>query len=63
MDALAESDVLLERSLTPAQKLSQALELMSLGLRLKRETLRRDNPDATDAEVERLYLAWLFADG
>ena len=62
MDALARSDLDLERALTPAQKLAQALEMMELGLRLKRQALRRDNPQATEQEIERLYLAWLLAD-
>jgi hypothetical protein len=62
VDAFERSDLDLERELTPAQKLAQALDLMATGLRLKRQALRRTHPDASDEELERLYLAWLFAD-
>lgn len=63
MDALERSDLDLERQLTPKQKFAQLIEVMELGLRLKRQNLRRDNPRATDEEIEKLYFAWLFADG
>jgi hypothetical protein len=59
---LLEADLVIERSLTPAQKLAQALEVMNAGLRLKKQVLRRENPGASDDDLERIYLAWLFSD-
>ena len=58
MDALERSDIDFARRATPAQKLAQALEMMTTGLRLKREQLRREHPGVDDA----LYLAWLLSD-
>jgi len=62
MDPLERSDLELERALTPAQKLAQAIDVMATGLRLKRQALRRDHPTASNEELEALYLAWLFSD-
>jgi len=62
MDALEASDIELARRTPPEQKLAQALELMAVGLRLKREQLRREHPGAAEDEIEKLYLAWLLAD-
>jgi len=62
VDALKASDHELDRSLDPARKLALALETMSAGIRLKRSNLRRQFPDAGDAEVERLLTAWLTED-
>lgn len=44
------------------QKLLQALELMEVGLKLKRAALVRQHPDASDAELERLFRRWLLHD-
>jgi hypothetical protein len=62
VDALERSDIDFARRATPAQKLEQALEMMNTGLRIKREQLRRDHPGADDADIEKLYLAWLLSD-
>jgi len=62
VDSLDRSDLLLERSLTPKEKLAQALEVMTTGLRLKRQALKREHPEASADELERLYRAWLFSD-
>lgn len=62
MDALEASDIEIARRTPPERKLAQALELMGVGLRLQRERLRREQPSADEAEIEKLYLAWLLAD-
>ena len=45
-----------------AEKLLQALELMDVGLRLKRAALVRQHPHATAAELEQLFREWLLDD-
>jgi hypothetical protein len=45
-----------------AEKLLQALELMDIGLRLKRAALIRQHPHASEAELEQLYRQWLLDD-
>jgi hypothetical protein len=62
MDALEASDVEIARRTPAERKLAQALEMMAVGLRLKREQLRREHPTAADSEIEKLYLAWLLSD-
>ena len=47
---------------TGAEKLLQALELMDVGLRLKRAALTRQYPHASQVELERLYRQWLLDD-
>lgn len=42
-----------------AKRLLQALEMYEVGVRLRRETLRREHPEASDEEVDRLLRAWL----
>ena len=62
MDALEASDIEVARRTPPERKLAQALEMMSVGLRLKRQQLRREHPAASDTEIERLYVTWLLSD-
>lgn len=45
-----------------AEKLLQALELMEVGLRLKRAALARQHPHATVAELEQRFREWLLDD-
>jgi hypothetical protein len=47
---------------TAAEKLMQALELMDVGLRLKRAALARQHPDSSEAELEQLFRQWLLDD-
>jgi Rv0078B-related antitoxin len=63
VDALEANDRQVAQELSPAQKLAQALELMSSGIRLKRSNLERQFPRADEAEIERLLTAWLTQDG
>jgi len=59
MDALEADDLESARELSPAQKLAQALEMMSAGIRMKRAALRRRYPAAQEVEIDRLLTAWL----
>jgi predicted site-specific integrase-resolvase len=63
VDALEADDRQVAQQHSPAQKLAQALELMSSGIRLKRANLERQFPRAGEAEIERLLTAWLTQDG
>ncbi len=62
VDALDAHDRDQAQKLTPAEKLEQALEVMRTGIRLKRLTLRRQCPEADEAEIDRRLAQWL-ADG
>jgi len=61
---IVEHDRELVSALSPsgAEKLLQALELMDVGLRLKRAALARQHPHASRAELEQLYRQWLLDD-
>jgi hypothetical protein len=63
MDALREHDVESSRRTEPAEKLAQALELMTAGIRLKRLALRTASPDADEEALDRAVERWLFSDG
>jgi hypothetical protein len=52
MDALVAHDGEHARQLEPADKLRHALDTMRAGIRLKRSTLRRQFPEADEAEVD-----------
>ena len=62
MDALLAHDAEHARRLAPAEKLRQALDAMRAGIRLKRSTLRRQFPEADEAEVDRRLAEWLRGD-
>jgi hypothetical protein len=53
----------LDFTLSAAEKLEQALEMMSAGFRLKRVSLRRQFPQLSEQEIEQLLTAWLQQDG
>ena len=40
-------------------RLRAALELQETGLKLQRQNLRRRHPDASEAEIDRLFRQWL----
>lgn len=50
MDALEAHDRQLANGLTPSAKLAQSFEMMRTGVRLKRSALRRQYPEADEAE-------------
>ena len=62
MDALRQHDIESSRSAEPGEKLAQAIELMTTGIRLKRMALQRARPDADAQEIERAVEEWLFSD-
>ncbi len=63
MDALQAHDHAEALRLKPAEKLMQALEVMRAGIRLKRTALRRQFPEADEAEIDRRLAEWLRSDG
>jgi hypothetical protein len=63
MDPFLASDRELARRVSPAEKLAQALEMMTVGIRLKRSALYRQFPTASDTEVATMLAAWLMQDG
>jgi hypothetical protein len=63
MDALEAHDREHALRLNPAEKLLQALEVMRTGIRLKRSTLRRQLPEADEADVDRRLAEWLRSEG
>ena len=63
MDALLAHDCEHARQLDPAEKLQQALDVMRAGIRLKRSSLRRQFPEATETEVDHRLAEWLRGDG
>lgn len=45
--------------LTPAQKLRLALDMYEVGERMQRQRLCRENPGATDEQIQGLVEGWL----
>jgi hypothetical protein len=62
MDPLIAHDLRIAGETSPGKKLQQALEMMSVGLRLKRDVLKNLRPGASDAEIDAELERWLFAD-
>ena len=60
VDALRHDDLRAAREIVPAEKLRQAIDVMQAGLKVQREKLRRQLPNATSEELERAFEAWLF---
>ena len=44
---------------TPAERLRIALEMFDEGVELMRHNLARRHPEKSEAEIERLLIAWL----
>ncbi len=59
MDSLRRADIEAARSTSLEEKLAQAIELMELGIALKRDQLRARHAAATPAEVEAMLAQWL----
>ena len=59
MDALRRDDIAIARSTPTGEKLAQALELMRLGIAVKREQIQSKFPGATGTEVDGLLREWL----
>jgi hypothetical protein len=62
VDALDADDLAQARELMPATKLAQALDMMQAGIRLKRASLRQQDPTADETEIERRLTDWLSRD-
>lgn len=60
---LAAHDLAISRDTPPAEKLAQTLELMSVGIRLRRAVLEQARPEATEVEISEALEVWLSADG
>lgn len=43
-----------------ARRFRQALDLMDAGISMQRARLRREHPEADEAEIRRLLRAWLL---
>jgi hypothetical protein len=62
MDALRLDDILRARTTPPAVKLREALEAMDLGIGIKRASLRRRDPNASETELRERLRAWLASE-
>lgn len=62
MDAIRRDDVEEMSRATPEEKARQVLELMEVGIRLKRSALRARHTDVSEAEIEQMLQSWLDAD-
>ena len=60
MDRLRKLAMDRSAKLSSNVKLGQALEMMRMGLQMKRTTLRRQHPEASEDERKALYLRWLL---
>jgi hypothetical protein len=47
----------------PARRLRLAFELHEAGVALKRQTLRRQHPEAAEAEIDAILARWLRREG
>lgn len=59
MDLLRRDDLERARRTAPSEKLVQAVELMTLGIELRRAGIRARKPSASEAEVEEELRRWL----
>lgn len=59
MDSLLKNSVELSLQKTPAEKLAEALEMMSAGIRLKLVALRTQNQSRSEEEIDAMLTNWL----
>ncbi|MGA7614882.1 MAG: hypothetical protein WBX15_06850 [Thermoanaerobaculia bacterium] len=50
---------MIHRDRNEAKNLRLAFDLFEAGEALKRQSLRRENPDASEAEIESMIVGWL----
>ena len=62
-DPLVEDDLRSNQATPPATKLAQALEMMEMGIRLKRAALVHTEKHATQEQLDEMMNRWLCADG
>jgi hypothetical protein len=60
MDPLRRDDIERARRTPPSEKVIQALELMRVGIELRRAGIRARRPQATEAEIEQELRRWLL---
>jgi len=61
VDALRKDDLERARRTAPGEKLRQALELMQLGIDMRRRKLRAADPAASEQEIDARLFAWMSA--
>ena len=59
VDAFLAQDILDNRKVSLSAKLEATLELMSLGIEIKRESLSRQYPDLPREAIKQKLLEWL----
>ena len=59
VDPLLADDIAFARATPLAERLSQALAIMEQGIKIKRESLRKQFPRDTDEEIESRLQSWL----
>lgn len=47
-------------TMSPAQRLATTMDLMEFGLAMQEQKLKRNHPNATDAELDQLFIDWLM---
>jgi hypothetical protein len=62
MDPLRRDDIDRERRTTPEERAKLAFEAMDLGIRLKRDSLRRRFSSESPEAIENRLADWLLAD-
>lgn len=62
-DPLIEDDLRANRGTPPAKKLAQALEMMDMGIRLKRAALQHTQKQATKEQLDEMVNTWLCSEG
>ncbi len=60
VDPLREDDLRRARATPPAEKLLEALEMMEMGLAMKRATLRRMHVSLSESAIDGLLEAWIL---
>ena len=59
VDPFLAQDILDNRKASLSAKLETALDMMSLGIEIKREALIRQNPDLSEEAIEQKLVEWL----
>ena len=63
MDRFEADDIARSRRMTVADRLRDALVMMSDGIELKRSSLRNAYPDETEEQIEKRLRQWLRENG
>jgi hypothetical protein len=59
MDPMLANDREVAVQTSPGEKLAQALEMMRVGITLKRSALRHQFPAASELDIDDMLRAWL----